>query len=446
MPDYLQLIENPPSPTVRWTSCSIVIFSLLIIIWSFIGKIDIHVISQGKIISNGRSKIIQPLETGRIKAIYVNEGQIVNKGDKLTNIEVIGAEEIYLQNESDLISSFINYQIGHSVIIAMSSTSFNFEWLNELPHNGKKYIISDMKTTYIKQNHEGEKIALSIYQSWINKIRKLTERKKQIESEMLATKEEIKSLSFSISLESNKLNDYQKLNSKNYLSHHELINLKDKISKLNHQCEITKSKYNELSYKNNEIDNEMEINTQEVLRNAIEMKRNADNEIKKLIIEMIKNKKRYQTTTLTSPVDGRVQQLSVNTINGVVTTATPLMVIVPNDSPYEIEIMIENKDIGFIRENQSVIVKIDSFPYTRYGYLTGKIKSISYDSVKDDDKGYVFPAIVNLVNNKIIINGESVNLKAGMTVTSEIKTGERKVIDYVISPLQTKIDESFWER
>ncbi|CDL83639.1 Putative secretion protein (fragment) [Xenorhabdus szentirmaii DSM 16338] len=250
----------------------------------------------------------------------------------------------------------------------------------------------------------------------------------------------------SIKVELQRMESYENLYKNNYLSHHELLNQKDKISRLKHQREISQNKYMELRHKINEVDREREINTQMILKESMEMKRNANNDIERLLIEINKTKKRTQTTILYSPVDGRVQQLAFHTISGIVSTAQTMMVIVPDELPQEIEVKINNKNMGFIHEGQAVIIKIDSFPYTRYGYLTGKVKSVSYDSIEDKDKGFVFPAIIKLDNNKIKIGGDLVALKAGMTVNVEIKTGRRRVIDYIISPLKTKVDESFWER
>ena len=150
--------------------------------------------------------------------------------------------------------------------------------------------------------------------------------------------------------------------------------------------------------------------------------------------------------TLKSPVNGTVQQLVTHTIGGVVTAAQPIMVIVPDEDQMEVEALVQNKDIGFVKAGQEVVIKIESFPYTRYGYLTGKLKSISFDAIEDEKQGLVFAATVTLDKNHLIIDGQKINLTGGMNVTAEIKTGDRRVIDYILSPLQTKVDESMKER
>ncbi|CDG22957.1 putative Leukotoxin secretion protein D [Xenorhabdus poinarii G6] len=446
LPDHLALTETPVSPLARWTGRCIITLSALTITWSYFGQIDIDVISQGKVISYGRNKIIQPLETGQIKDIWVIEGQYVHKGDALVAIDVLGAEEQHQQNVLALNTALINYQIGNSVLTSISAQKKELEWSSLLPHDNKEEILSIINSIEDEQNQQGWNMAYSLYQTWMNKNKQLIEKRHQYQLESKSVQEEIVSLSNSIQLELQRTVSYDKLYKQNYLSRHEWLNQRDKLSRLKHQHEINKNRHLELAHKINEVEREKEINTQTVLKDANEMKRNAHNDIQRLFIESKVSKKRTQTTILYSPVDGRVQQLAFHTINGVVPATQAMMVIVPDESPQEIEVRIANKDMGFIHEGQSVVIKVDSFPYTRYGYLTGQIKNVSYDSVEDKEQGFIFPAIVSLDSNKIKIDEEFVTLKAGMTVTAEIKTGKRRVIDYIISPLKTKMEESFWER
>ena len=141
-----------------------------------------------------------------------------------------------------------------------------------------------------------------------------------------------------------------------------------------------------------------------------------------------------------------MQQLAVHTVGGVVTPAQQLLAVVPGEEALEVEATILNKDIGFVRTGQAVTVKVESFPYTRYGYLTGKVVSVSHDAMQDEKLGLVFPVRVKLDKSVLQIEGVSVRLSAGMNISAEIKTGKRRVIDYLLSPLQQHITESLRER
>jgi hemolysin D len=182
---------------------------------------------------------------------------------------------------------------------------------------------------------------------------------------------------------------------------------------------------------------------------------------------VIKATQRTGLQSLTSPVDGVVQQLAVHTVGGVVTPAQSLLVVVPADTGLEIEAMVKNRDIGFIHVGQEAAIKIDTFDFTRYGLLHGKVTSVSQDAIIKDDpaskdearvapaangnsdsKGQelVYAARVSLDHTQMQVDENLLKLSPGMAVTIEIKTGSRSVISYLLSPLFRYRQESLKER
>lgn len=149
---------------------------------------------------------------------------------------------------------------------------------------------------------------------------------------------------------------------------------------------------------------------------------------------------------LTSPVNGTVQQLDAHTVGGVVSSAKPLMQIVPRETRVEVEAFLENKDVGFVQEGQSAAVKIDAFEYTKYGTVTGKVTHVSRDAIADEKKGLIYSTKIMLDKSTINVEGKEMPLSAGMTVNVEIKTGDRRIIEYVLSPLMRHKRESLNER
>ena len=162
--------------------------------------------------------------------------------------------------------------------------------------------------------------------------------------------------------------------------------------------------------------------------------------------EYIKAQSRNQLMQLTAPVAGTVQQLAVHTVGGVVTEAQPLLVIVPRDQPLEVEAFIENKDIGFVKPGQNAQVKIETFQFTKYGTLNATVSSVSHDAINDEKRGLIYSTRVKLDKATINVEGTKVNLSPGMAVTVEVKTGKRRVIEYFLSPLLQKTQESLGER
>ncbi|MCK6384744.1 MAG: HlyD family efflux transporter periplasmic adaptor subunit [Rhodocyclaceae bacterium] len=122
------------------------------------------------------------------------------------------------------------------------------------------------------------------------------------------------------------------------------------------------------------------------------------------------------------------------------------MVIVPKDNMIEVEAYVENKDIGFVNPGQAAVVKIETFPFTEYGTIEAKVTHVSNDAVNDEKRGLIFPARVNLVRSTIQVENKTVKLSPGMAVTVEVKTAQRRVIEYLLSPLLQYKDESLRER
>jgi len=157
----------------------------------------------------------------------------------------------------------------------------------------------------------------------------------------------------------------------------------------------------------------------------------------------------------------------VHTVGGVVTPAQALLVVVPSDSHLEIEAMVSNRDIGFIHTGHDVEIKVDTFNFTRYGLIHGRVISVSQDAITHDkpqDKSndnvtgaanatsepkgqeLVYEARISLDQTQMQVEENLVNLTPGMAVTVEIKTGSRAVITYLLSPLLRYRQESMRER
>ena len=182
--------------------------------------------------------------------------------------------------------------------------------------------------------------------------------------------------------------------------------------------------------------------------------------------ELKKAEERQRLKTITAPVAGTVQQLTLHTLGGMIQPGQALMTIVPDDTGIEIEAMVLNEDIGFVHEGEEAVIKLDAFPFTRYGTVPGKIKTVSEDSVgggasdgalsaeaqrakgeKGDSSNQLFYAArVTLDHATMNVDGKQVKLAPGMAATVEIKTGKRKLIEFLLSPLMKMTNEAGRER
>ncbi len=180
--------------------------------------------------------------------------------------------------------------------------------------------------------------------------------------------------------------------------------------------------------------------------------------------ELIKAQQKDADTNIRAPIDGVVEELAVHTIGGVVTPAQRLMIIVPDTGTLMVEAQLPNRDVGFVHAGQEAAVKIETFSFTRYGLVRGKVLDVSRDAVaagerRADDSvssdqpsslpapaSPTYTARVRLEQDYMIVDGVRRQLLPGMAVTAEIKTGRRTIIDYLLSPLARRSNEALHER
>ena len=163
-----------------------------------------------------------------------------------------------------------------------------------------------------------------------------------------------------------------------------------------------------------------------------------------------------------------MQQLALHTVGGMIQPGQELMAIVPDDTGIEIEAMVQNQDIGFVHDGEDAVVKLDAFPFTRYGTVPGKIETVSEDAITSGNNNAAafaqarndqahgdtpsspnqlfYAARVTLDKTTMNVDGKTVNLTPGMAATVEIKTGKRKMIEFLLSPLMRMTQEAGRER
>ena len=173
---------------------------------------------------------------------------------------------------------------------------------------------------------------------------------------------------------------------------------------------------------------------------------------------------RLDHSTLTSPIDGTVQQVAVTTVGQVVKPGQSLLVVVPYDGEVDVEALVLNKDVGDIAVGRDAVVKLDAFPFTKYGTLEGTVTTISQDLVDGshsvlpstdlgkvgapdaNSPNLVFPVTVRLSRANMIIDHKLTPLVPGMTASVEIPTGRRSVLDYLIQPAIETFSQAGHER
>lgn len=419
LPSHLALLKSPPSYLALMTAIIISIGILFAILWSYIGKLDIQATAQGRLIVSGRTQIIQAFELSRLQHIYVADGQKVKKGDPLLSVNVLGINQDILNLTYQINFQKIEKLVHHS-LLNQQSPELNNEFASLLSIEQQRVI-----QTY--QNLKNEYDAL------------VTEINNEIainRANYSARNLELKDINLLIINIKKRLDAHSALNEKKLISQKEFLEQerellhtkKEKTTKLA-ELTILDSQYHALQEKLNRLQTQKNQEWYEKYRQSEFKHASAEQ-------ELAKNQEREQLEIIRSPVDGTIQQLATYTLGAVLQPAQQLMVIVPSNDVQLAEVKILNKDIGFIREGQSATVKIDAFPYTRYGTIEGEVLSISRDSTQDEQLGLVFLGQISLNKKSLLVEGNTIELTPGLSVTTEIKTEKRRVIDYLLSPIQ----------
>ncbi|WP_436859015.1 HlyD family type I secretion periplasmic adaptor subunit [Citrobacter tructae] len=436
LPAHLELVETPVSVAPKMVARLIVLFALIALIWAIVGQVEIVAVATGKTVPAGNSKTIQPLETSVIKKIYVKDGDHVKAGDPLIDLEGIGSDSDFNQSKRQLEAAMLTRLRNQALLRALESKKMpGFTLAEQESYSFDKTELS-----------EAERLVQNQYQTWLTQDEQAEAVQQQHAAKQRSTASQIVKLKNVGKIEKQRLDDFSKLLKKNYLSQHEYYEQQSKLIQNDQDLASLYEERREIEENIHQVEKERTLNLQSLKRDTMDNFRQSNEDIAQLQEQLSKARQRQSLMSLKSPISGTVQQLAFHTQGGVIMEGQPAMLIAPADDMIEVEIKVANKDIGFVKAGQVVVVKIESFPYTRYGYLEGKVKHVSFDAIEDEKQGLVFVGRVSLQQHQIKIEDVNIPLNAGMNVTAEIKTGKRRVIDYLLSPLQTTVDNSFIER
>jgi hemolysin D len=419
LPAALSLQETPTHPAPRRAAIAICALFAVALLWSLFGKIDIVAVAQGRIVVSERTKTIQPLEASVVSKVLVKDGDTVRAGQVLIELDATAANADQTSVAEQFRASDADAQRASALLTALAT--------NHAPKGTDAQLQAEWQD--ISARHA-----------------KLDAEQRRRDAEAATVQEAIAKLEATLPLARQREADVKGLAEQGFMNQHagqdrsrERIELERDLALqrarlAEAQAAIAESRQNKAAF---------QAETQRSLRD-----RQAQASLKRdqLAQEKHKTEQRSRLTQLTAPVDGTVQQLAVHTSGGVVTPAQVLMIIVPKDAEVTAEVVLENKDVGFVSAGQPAEIKLETIPFTRYGTVPATVAHLTADAVNDEKRGAIFPATLKLGQTHLNVDGKRITLAPGMNLSAEIKTGKRRVIDYLLSPVQRAADESMKER
>jgi hemolysin D len=467
LPSALEVMESPPSPVGISLLYAIAALFIMAFIWSFIGKLDVIASSTGKIQPQGNVKVVESLVTGKIDRILVQNGDWVEQGqilatldpselnsqfiDASTSLASYKAETLRRQKENMLVS-------GISLANPRVSTNEPIVW-NETDAIDES--IKQRETTVM----EGELSKLN------SDLQNILAQIAQNASREMSARNTIASQQSLIETLSQRMGIRKALVAKQFVSQDDWLQVMSSVKEARGNLVSAQSQLAD-TISNKAILEAGFIKTRDdFVANNLQQLVTAERQVSTLTQKEIEAKAQLDHMILRAPISGTVAASSLTTIGQVVSSGNEIMRVVPDGATMEVIAYVPNQEIGFIREGQHVDIKVDAFPFTRYGTIDGSVIKISQDAIPTVDaqqsqidpthinqisqknsggsqatQNLVYPLTIKLKENHIMIDGRSVNLVPGMGITAEIKTDKRRLIDYLISPVYDMATSSLHER
>lgn len=455
LPAALEIIETPASPLARAVAATIAAVFCTALAWVWFGHVDIIAVARGKIIPTGRSKVIQPLESGIVRAIQVHDGDHVSVGQLLVEFDrtVTTAERNHIA--IDLLQAQLDAARLRALRNGLSEGVMPATFMP--PAEAPDYDVARTRALMISQAKQ-QQAKLAAFDQQI--------AQKRAEAESLAAT--IEKLQAGLPLVEQTAEVRRKameIKYGNVIAH---LDAQLKLTDQRHEIVIQQHHFTEVAAARQALERQREQAQAEYTQGIVSDLAEAEQKVADLAQDLVRAEKKMQDQFLYAPVDGTVQQLAIHTVGGVVTPAQQLMVIVPTEGRLEAEAMVQNRDIGFVEPGQTAEIKIDTFNFTKYGLLHGAVINVSHDAIVHEKPGekagsaisraalfdtseppgqeLVYAAHISIDRTQMRVEDKLVNLTPGMAVTVEIKTGRRRIIEYLLSPVMRYHHESLRER
>jgi hemolysin D len=446
LPAVIEIVETPASPLGRATASVIIALFAIAIAWASIGQLDIHATAAGRIIPVGKTKPVASSENATVLAIHVADGDRVTQGQVLVELDPTQSVADATRLTRERLELLLTAQRMKSLL------------------DGRADIVSPpgevVPPTLLALHREELRQKAADHRAAVTN---LEQERLQKQAELRSAQSDLERLQQTVPLLAEQARVKVELSSKGYQSRSEYLKVQqdyiDRRQGLDgalHKRAEAEAAIAGATERLHQIESQFRADT-------LSQMADAEQKAASLSQDLAKAEQRDRLMKLTAPVAGVVQQLAVHAPGAVVTQGTPVLMVVPENEGIAVEVSLQNKDAGFVRPGQAVEIKVESFPFTRYGTIPGTVQNVSGDAVQGDSdtgprhggagggmsgeaQGPVYSVRVTPLVDHIAADGRSIALTPGMAVTAEIKIGKRRVIEYLLDPVLRYRDESFRER
>lgn len=431
LPAAMEIVEQPVSPTARATTWLLLIGLTITLLWLALGKIDVVASAQGRLIPVDNIKLIQPAEAGVVRTILVHDGQHVRAGQPLIELDPTVSTAEAVQAERALETAELDAARARAILSALDGRGLVFQ-----APPGTPAIVASGQAALARAQLQDILATAATHRA---------DQQAAVSARGEATVQAAK-LAETLPLLDEQIAANEQLLAKGFVSKLKVIEMRRQRLAAARDRDIALQTSSKAAAQMAAAGSGVAQSQAAARAKVLEALTKAEADALLRREELTKAKQRSSLQRLVSPVDGTVAQLSAHTVSGVVEAAKPIMVVVPSGGSLIAEVKVLNKDAGFVHAGQPVAIKLEAFPFTRYGTVPGRIQSISSDAVEDEKLGLVYTAKVVLTRATIVRDGDVAHLSPGMATTADIRTGRRTILSYLVSPIDEARQEAGHER
>lgn len=446
LPAALAVVERPPSPIAMAMILTICGMAVATLLWATLGWTDIVAVAPGKVQPDGRVRTVQPLETGRVRRIAARNGQHVAAGEVLVEFDPEEvAEDVRMLGQG--LAAAMGEVARRDMALAAAAQDLvppqPATWPADLP-------------PAIRQREEA--VLEADLSALAAQLRNLDAQRAQKEAEAARLTETIARQQDLVEALAQRVQMRQSLLSKDAGTRGGLIDAQESLLTQLTVLAGMRGQLNEAGRAMETLAAERDRTLRQFRADQATRRSEAARQADELSPRLAKAKLRVERMVLRSPVAGTVQASSLTSVGQVLTVGQEAMRVVPELEALELEVYLPNKDAGFVREGQAASVKVDAFPFTRYGTLDATVVRVATDAIPEPDaraaegdptragearlvgagqrmQNLVYPVVLRTPAKGFTVEGQLLPLTPGMAIVAEIKTGRRRLIDHVLGPL-----------
>ena len=419
--------DTPPSRPAVILALSIALVFMIGMAWAYVGTLDVVAVARGRIVPHERVQVVQAAEPGIVRSLVARDDSMVRKGQVLLELDptVSDADESRLTQEL----AEANVHVARlEALITDAPRITNPGGASAEDVALQQQLLDDQRAEYRRRL---EAAALNIQQR---------------SAAVAVAETNVARLESVVAIQTQRAEAFRTLLEGQFIATLQFLEVEERRIDKVQELVMERRRLEQEEAALAEAEAHYDVVESEFRSARLSELAGWQSRAASLTQEVVKATRRRAVQRILAPADGIVQQSVIHTVGAVVAAGQQLLVVVPIGGKLEGEVWIENKDVGFVQAGQTAELKVESFPFTRYGTIPGTVLSVSPDAITKENVGLLYAARIEILRDTVTVDGGPIRLVPGMAIAAEIQLGRRRVVEFFLSPLLKRTYEALRER